>query len=229
MARKRRLTTDERRAAEAQEAGSTKPSANQPPNPANPADPYPAWIQAGSIDGLHFIDSDIQFQNKQFIRTREGAKNVTSVRSSIRQNRPEEDESFVGDDNVVVGKAPRRMGSRNTIVNATDEHGNVIVNKGPTAIGHRAQADGDGIAIGTEAGASPDLPALLRAFAGQMEEAGDPEAAATTATLIAELESPEPDRNIVGRLWGGIKIAATAHEFAGFIAQAEPLIRHLLS
>jgi hypothetical protein len=68
MAWRKQRTTDERRAAARQSGGGGT-----------------AWIQAGSVDGLHIEDSNIEFENEQFIRTRHGAKNIKSVRSSIRK------------------------------------------------------------------------------------------------------------------------------------------------
>jgi hypothetical protein len=60
----------------------------------------------------------------------------------------------VGDESVVVGRvAPNtRVGNRSTIVGATDDRGNTILNI-PMAIGHGAYAGPSSIAIGTGAGA----------------------------------------------------------------------------
>jgi hypothetical protein len=60
----------------------------------------------------------------------------------------------VGDESVVVGRvAPNtRVGNRSTIVGATDDRGNTILNT-PMAIGQGAYAGPGSIAIGTGAGA----------------------------------------------------------------------------
>jgi hypothetical protein len=59
----------------------------------------------------------------------------------------------VGDESVVVGRvAPNtRVGNRSTIVGATDDRGNTILNT-PMAIGHGAYAGPGSVAIGTGAG-----------------------------------------------------------------------------
>lgn len=65
----------------------------------------------------------------------------------------------VGDESVVVGRvAPNtRVGNRSTIVGATDDRGNTILNT-PMAIGHGAYAGPGSIAIGTGAGAGAKRP-----------------------------------------------------------------------
>lgn len=66
----------------------------------------------------------------------------------------EDGRSEMGDDNTVIGTPPKRMGSRNTIWNAGDANGNVIVNGGGgVAIGAGAFAGPGSIAIGAGAGA----------------------------------------------------------------------------
>ena len=65
------------------------------------------------------------------------------------------DDSKMGDDNTIVGNVPpRRMGSRNTIVGATNEGGNAIVNRAGTSIGANAGWDRTSVIIGSGAGAN---------------------------------------------------------------------------
>ena len=65
------------------------------------------------------------------------------------------DNSDFGDDNTIVGnvRVPTRMGSRNTIVGATDAQGNSIHNIG-TSIGAGAGFDPASVIIGSGAGAN---------------------------------------------------------------------------
>lgn len=61
-------------------------------------------------------------------------------------------DSEAGDDNTVIGTAPKRMGSRNTIVNFSDANGNTILNRGGISIGAGASYDPTGTIIGSGAG-----------------------------------------------------------------------------
>ena len=65
------------------------------------------------------------------------------------------DDTEMGDDNTLYGKlnVPKKMGSRNTIVGATDERGRSIVNT-PTSIGAGAGFDPTSVIIGSGAGAN---------------------------------------------------------------------------
>jgi len=59
-----------------------------------------------------------------------------------------------GDDNTVIGEAPERMGSRNTIVNFSDANGDTILNRGSVSIGAGAGFDPTSVIIGSGAGAN---------------------------------------------------------------------------
>jgi hypothetical protein len=74
------------------------------------------------------------------------------------------DNAEMGDDNTILGPVPHKMGSRNTIVADADANGNVIHNRGGTAIGYGARADSTSVAIGGRAmgGDLPQLADLLR-------------------------------------------------------------------
>jgi len=134
-----------------------------------------------------------------------------------------------GDDNTVIGTAPARMGSGNTIINAGDIVGNVILNQGGTAIGRGATAGPGGVAVGANANAAGyDVGRVLEELAEKLRLAGEDDTADAAAELVNELALPEPDKGIVQRAWSAIKFGATAHEFAGLLMQVEPLIRHLL-
>lgn len=85
-----------------------------------------------------------------------------------------------------------------------------------------------GVAIGAGARAGGDLSSFLLELAVGLQTAGESGAAAAATELSTEISSADPDRNIVQRTWGAIKVGATAHEFGALLAQIEPLIRHLL-
>jgi hypothetical protein len=131
------------------------------------------------------------------------------------------DRASDGDDNVVIGNRTVR-GSRNVIIDSP-----TVLNKGGLAIGHGAYADSTSIAIGAGAGAGQALPALLAELAARLAEAGDRQAADEATALAAQLRSDTPDPNAIRRLWAGVKVAATTHEFLGLVASVEPLLRHL--
>lgn len=59
-----------------------------------------------------------------------------------------------GDDNTVIGTPPKRMGSRNTIVNFSDANGNTLLNRPGTSIGAGAGFDPTSVIIGAGAGAN---------------------------------------------------------------------------
>ena len=61
--------------------------------------------------------------------------------------------------NTVIGKLPpeTKLGDGNTIVNAADENGNVIINT-PMAVGYGAKSSETSISIGAFAGSGGALP-----------------------------------------------------------------------
>ena len=63
--------------------------------------------------------------------------------------------------NTVVGNLPpnSKLGDGNTIVNAADKNGNVILNT-PMAVGYGARAGKDSISIGAFAGGGIDSPEI---------------------------------------------------------------------
>jgi hypothetical protein len=73
-----------------------------------------------------------------------------------------------GSNNTVVGNVPARTinGNENTIVGATDDHGNTILNRGGTAIGAGAHADPTSIAIGANAAAGQPVPTYQQTCQG---------------------------------------------------------------
>lgn len=71
-----------------------------------------------------------------------------------RRKRMTEDSEW-GDDNTLYGNVspPKKMGSGNTIVGATDDRGNTIIRTG-TSVGAGAGFDPSGVIIGSGAGAN---------------------------------------------------------------------------
>ncbi len=137
--------------------------------------------------------------------------------------------NFIGDDNTVIGMPPPRMGSGNTIINLTDDQGNMILNRGGTAIGRGAVADPTSIAIGATAMAGvPALVPLLREMAAMMEAADHAAGVDMTDDLIAHIESPNPNPRAIERLWCGLKALATGEELIALAARIEPLLHSLV-
>ncbi len=77
---------------------------------------------------------------------------LAAVAASKRNSDEQPSDSSAGDDNVVIGRAPRVLGSGNVIVNTGDDYANVTI-PGGTAIGRGAWADETSVALGAGAGA----------------------------------------------------------------------------
>jgi hypothetical protein len=184
------------------------------------------FIRAGSVD-LGLTDSDIRFRNRQFLDVAGDVK-IEGVRSSIEQ---EPSDSEVGDDNTVIGTAPSKMGSGNTIINAADAQSNVILNRGGTAIGRGARADSTSIAIGAGAGAGglPQLVDLLAELRGVLLREGDPHTPIVLQDLMAEVQAPKRDAGKIQKTWGAIKVAATTNEAASLVLRIAPLVALVVS
>jgi hypothetical protein len=74
---------------------------------------------------------------------------------AIPDNEKDAPKGAMGNYNTIIGKVatPPIMGSGNTIVGATDEFGNAIINQ-PTSIGYKAGYAPDSVIIGAFAGAN---------------------------------------------------------------------------
>ncbi len=133
----------------------------------------------------------------------------------------------MGDDNTIIGDVTlRSMGSGNTIVGATDDRGNTILNRGGTAIGRGARADSTSIAIGAGAGAGNGaLLTLLAELENGLRAEGETEDAWRTVEVFDAVRSNDASR--ARRVWGAIKVAATLEELAALVARITPLIHHL--
>jgi hypothetical protein len=77
---------------------------------------------------------------------------LAAVAAAKRNSDEQPSDESAGDDNVVIGRAPRVLGSGNVIVNTGDAYGNVVI-PGGTAIGRGAWADETSVALGAGAGA----------------------------------------------------------------------------
>jgi hypothetical protein len=133
------------------------------------------------------------------------------------------DKHEMGDDNTVLGPIPHRMGSRNTIVHDADAHGNVIHNKGGTAIGYGARADSTSVAIGVGA-MGGDLPQLSALLTQLQQVVGDIDTKRAVAEVTAEIQSPSRDDSKIRRLWGAVKVAATGNEAVTLVGRITPLL-----
>jgi hypothetical protein len=133
----------------------------------------------------------------------------------------------IGNENTYVGAGPApSMGDGNTIYTLTDPNGNVLINKGGTAIGAGAQADNTSVAIGARA-LSGDLPLLAELFAQLrqvFDNAGATEAAQDVVDLAEETQAQAPDERKVSELWTTIKAAATTNEAITLVTRITPLL-----
>jgi hypothetical protein len=100
----------------------------------------PLWLDATAGSGM-------------FVLAAVAASKHNSDDAASKHNSDEQPlDNSVGDDNVVIGRAPRVLGSGNVIVNTGDAYGNVVI-PGGTAIGRGAWADETSVALGAGAGA----------------------------------------------------------------------------
>lgn len=75
------------------------------------------------------------------------------AQSTQTMEAPAMTEKKVGDESVVIGDVKHSVGNKSVVIGPTDNRGNTILNQGPLAVGHGAQAGPGSIAIGTNAGA----------------------------------------------------------------------------
>lgn len=138
-----------------------------------------------------------------------------------------------GDYNVVLGPPPPgSIGSGNVYIRDADARGNVSHNSPESeAVGFAAHAGPGGKAFGAfaSAGGESELVPLLQELVATLQGAGDEKGAETTAELIAEALSANPDANIIGRTWGVAKAAATLNGATALALKVEPLIHSLLN
>jgi hypothetical protein len=136
------------------------------------------------------------------------------------------DNAEMGDDNTILGPVPHKMGSRNTIVADADANGNVIHNRGGTAIGYGARADSTSVAIGGRAmgGDLPQLADLLAQLGVLFGQTGDTETATAVAQLAAEVQAPSREGSRIRKAWEGIRLAATTNEAVSLVARITPLL-----
>jgi hypothetical protein len=87
-----------------------------------------------------------------------------------------------------------------------------------------AQASGPDATATAIATANPELARLLSELEAILRAEGEPVAAETVAHLTTVLESPRPDKSKIGRLWAGIKLAATTNEAVALVSRIAPLL-----
>lgn len=139
----------------------------------------------------------------------------------------DDDAPRIGNDNTYVGPEPApSMGDGNTIYTLADANGNVILNKGGTAIGAGARADSTSIAIGARAmgGDLPQLAELLAQLRQVFDDEGMAETVEAVEGLVEETETQSPNAHKIGTLWETIKAAATTNEAITLITRITPLL-----
>ncbi|MGA9876815.1 MAG: hypothetical protein WBQ21_13515 [Solirubrobacteraceae bacterium] len=107
-----------------------------------------------------------------------------------------------------------------------DENGDVLINKGGTAIGAGARAEGTSVAIGAHAlgGDLPQLAELLAQLRQVFDNVGATEAAQAVADLAEETQVQAPDRDKIRKLWTIIKAAATTNGAITLVTRITPLL-----
>ncbi len=133
----------------------------------------------------------------------------------------------IGNENTYVGAGPvPSMGDGNTIYTLADPNGNVLSNKGGTAIGAGARADSTSVAIGARAlgGDLPQLAELLAQLRQVFDNEGATEAERAAARLADETQAQAPDGQKVRKLWTTIKAAAATNEAITLVTRITPLL-----
>jgi hypothetical protein len=95
-----------------------------------------------------------------------GKKLRRSNKGRSEQRSPPSDNTFIGTPSEAL-----QRGSRNTFINTADANGNVLLNRGGTAIGAGSRADSTSVAIGANAGGgAPNRTAELAERAHQCSQ-----------------------------------------------------------
>jgi hypothetical protein len=137
------------------------------------------------------------------------------------------DPPTIGSDNTYVGEGPiPAMGDGNTIYTLANASGDVLLNRGGTAIGSGARADSTSVAVGARAlgGDLPQLAELLDQLQQVFDHADAVEAAHAAAGLADETGRPSPDERKIGKLWTTVKAAAATSEAISLVARITPLL-----
>jgi len=129
-----------------------------------------------------------------------------------------------GDDNVIYSARPgtRIRGSRNTIVGATDDRGNTILNQGGLAVGYGARADDTSIAIGVGASAGSDLASVLHTLT--RIQGASPEQIAAATNLIVAAEGTVATHEQVSKWWTTVRSMDSLNGAVELIKRATPLM-----
>jgi hypothetical protein len=130
----------------------------------------------------------------------------------------------VGTDSVVMGRVSGKVGDRSVVIGATDDRGNVILNQS-MAVGYNAHAGPGSIAIGANASAGSELPAILHQIEHIIRESNDRPLQLTFDRFALELRKKEPERTAIQTLWTVIQTSATLAGASDFVVRASELLR----
>lgn len=112
----------------------------------------------------------------------------------------------VGKFNTVIGILPpnSKLGDGNTIINATDAHGDTILNQ-PMVVGFGTQGGPNSTVIGAFAGGGNHLQANLQQFAELLAGQQDEVLSREFEKFKSELQQPVPNKSAVLNAWEGVK------------------------
>ncbi len=114
----------------------------------------------------------------------------------------------VGKETVIIGDVSGNFGDRCVIIGATDDRGNVILNR-PMAVGYKAHAGPNSISIGAYAGAGSETAVVLSELNQIIEATADQSLIESFKELCSELKKDKQDRSKISRLWNIIKEVTT--------------------
>lgn len=129
----------------------------------------------------------------------------------------------VGKDSVVIGSVSGDVGDGSVVIGATDDKGNVILNK-TMAIGRGAHAGPNSIAIGAGAGAGAIEIHALQEIGNLIYSSGDSTIIQNFKDICVAINSDKKDKSLIRGLWDTIKSAAVLSGAVNFVEQVSTFI-----
>ena len=133
---------------------------------------------------------------------------------------------IVGKDSIVIGNISGNVGDGSIVIGATDNYGNVILNKS-MAVGKNAYASEGSIAIGTNAGAGSEVSSLIHQIKLIIVETGDDSVIQKFNIFQNELKKDTPDKNFIKSSWEILKNIGSVNGMIGIAEKLENLLPFL--
>jgi hypothetical protein len=105
-------------------------------------------------------------------------------------------DEIIGDYNVIVGSAGKRVGRGNVIINQGDENGNIILNQEMT-IGYKAKGGRDCIVIGAFANSGTEITDILEQIASVLRTNPHPDIIEPFVTMVNEIKKPRTNNEVL--------------------------------